>query len=207
MNLNSKYFDRIRIKPGGAAAEGDDGPACEWQGCRHSGTHRAPKGRQHEGQYFRFCLDHVREYNKSYNYFAGMGDDDVAAYQRAATTGHRPTWTMGVKNGGATDAGDSARKRFSWSDAFIDPFGIFGGGERRGPANSQPERRPLKNVERRSFAALDLEGWEDASEIKARYKILVKRLHPDANGGDRSSEDRLRQIIQAYHYLKSAGFC
>jgi hypothetical protein len=205
MNLNSKYFDRIRIKPDVAEADRKDGPACEWQGCLHRGTHRAPKGRQNEGQYFRFCLDHVREYNKSYNYFAGMADDDIAAYQRAATTGHRPTWTMGVKNGHTAE--DSAKTRFSWSDTFIDPFGIFGGGNRRRSAKSEPERRPLKNVERRSFAALDLEGWEDASEIKARYKSLVKRLHPDANGGDRSSEDRLRQIIQAYHYLKSAGFC
>jgi DnaJ domain len=207
MNLNSKYFDRIRINPGGAAVDREEGPACEWQGCQHRGTHRAPKGRLHEGQYFNFCLDHVREYNKSYNYFAGMADDDVAAYQRASATGHRPTWTMGVKNGHATKGEDDLKTRFSWSDAFLDPFGIFGGAARRGSANSEPERRPLKNVERRSFAALDLEGWEGASEIKARYKALVKRLHPDANGGDRSSEDRLRQIIQAYHYLKSAGFC
>ena len=78
---------------------------------------------------------------------------------------------------------------------------------RSGFFSPERERRPLKNLERRSFVALDLEGWEGASEIKARYKALVKRLHPDANGGDRSSEDRLRQIIQAYHYLKSAGFC
>jgi hypothetical protein len=206
MNLNSKYFDRIRINPGGDPVDREEGPACEWQGCDRRGTHRAPKGRQREGQYFRFCLDHVREYNKSYNYFAGMGDDDIAAYQRASATGHRPTWTMGVKNGHA-NADENLKTRFSWSEAFVDPFGLFGGGNARGSAKSEPERRPLKNVERRSFAALDLEGWEDASEIKARYKTLVKRLHPDANGGDRSSEDRLRQIIQAYHYLKSAGFC
>jgi hypothetical protein len=200
MNLNSKYFDRIRINPGGTTVE-DDGPPCEWKGCGHRGTHRAPKGRRHEGEFFRFCLDHVREYNKSYNYFAGMADDDVVAYQRSAATGHRPTWTIGVND----TAG--MRARASWADAFLDPFGVFNGTNGRRTASTVRERRPLKNVERRSFAALDLEGWEDASEIKARYKTLVKRLHPDANGGDRSSEDRLRQIIQAYHYLKSAGFC
>jgi DnaJ-class molecular chaperone len=143
----------------------------------------------------------VREYNKSYNYFAGMADDDIAAYQRSAATGHRPTWSVGVNDAAAM------RTRATWSDAFFDPFGMFNGTNGRKTAEAKRERRPLKNVERRSFAALDLEGWEDASEIKARYKTLVKRLHPDANGGDRSSEDRLRQIIQAYHYLKSAGFC
>jgi hypothetical protein len=201
MNLNSKYFDRIRINPGGGAVESDEGPPCEWNGCGRRGTHRAPKGRRHEGQFFRFCLDHVREYNKSYNYFAGMADADIAAYQRSAATGHRPTWTIGVNDAAGM------RARPSWADAFVDPFGMFAGMNGQRSAGPEPERRPLKNLERRSFAALDLDGSEDAPEIKARYKTLVKRLHPDANGGDRSSEDRLRQIIQAYHYLKSAGFC
>ena len=77
----------------------------------------------------------------------------------------------------------------------------------RAKPKGEPERRPLRNLERRSFAALDLDGHETGGEIKARYKALVKQLHPDANGGDRSSEDRLRQIIQAYHYLRSVGFC
>jgi hypothetical protein len=103
MNLNSKYFDRIRINPDGAPATGRDAPPCEWYGCGRAGGYRAPKGRQREGEYHNFCLDHVREYNKSYNYFAGMADDDIAAYQKAATTGHRPTWTMGVKNGSVGD--------------------------------------------------------------------------------------------------------
>ena len=69
---------------------------CGWPGCRAAGTHRAPKGRGRDGEYLFFCLDHVREYNHSYNYFAGMSDDEVAAWQKAAITGHRPTWKMGV---------------------------------------------------------------------------------------------------------------
>ena len=168
------------------------------------GGYRAPKGRGHEGQYYNFCLDHVREYNKSYNYFAGMADAEIDDYQRSAATGHRPTWTMGVNRAGPARPRDP---RFTWSAAFADPFGIFGGDAPRAEPKHEPERRPLRNLERRSFAALDLEGHETGSEIKARYKALVKRLHPDANGGDRSSEDRLRQIIQAYHYLRSVGFC
>jgi curved DNA-binding protein CbpA len=207
MNLNSKYFDRIRINPDGPAVAETTVPACEWGGggCTSPGTHRAPKGRHHEGEYFHFCLDHVREYNKSYNYFAGMRDDDIAAYQRSAATGHRPTWNMGV-NRSATAEDIAARRNWS-AEQINDPFGFFGTGARKTTQEPQPEQRPLKNLERRSFAALDLDGHETGTEIKARYKELVKRLHPDANGGDRSSEDRLRQIIQAYHYLKSAGFC
>ncbi len=207
MDLNSKYFDRIRINPGDAAVEKPGAAPCEAHGCERLGGYRAPKGRGREGQFYNFCLDHVREYNKSYNYFAGMADTEIDSYQRSATTGHRPTWTMGV-NRAAGAAGANPDPRFAWSAAFTDPFGMFGGGDfpRSGP-RGEPERRPLRNLERRSFAALDLDGSESGNEIKARYKALVKQLHPDANGGDRSSEDRLRQIIQAYHYLRSVGFC
>jgi hypothetical protein len=204
MNLNSKYFDRIRISPEDASVEEAPPPPCQANGCVHPGGYRAPKGRGREGQYYNFCLDHVREYNKSYNYFVGMPDTDVAEYQRSAATGHRPTWTMGV-NRAASAA--SADPRFAWASAFSDPFGIFQGDIPRAEKPQEPERRPLRNLERKSLAALDLDGHETAEEIKARYKTLVKQLHPDANGGDRSSEERLRQIIQAYHYLRSVGFC
>ncbi len=199
MNLNSKYFDQIRIKPDDEAARASATRTCEWEGCDKAGDYRAPKGRAREGEYHHFCLDHVRAYNKGYNYFAGMGDDDVAAYQKSAATGHRPTWSIGSDD--RIGAGS-----FNWSAAFADPFGFFGGQEAAGEPNSA-SRRPLRNHERKSFAALDLEGSESAEEIKARYKALVKQLHPDANGGDRSFEDRLREIIHAYHYLRSAGFC
>jgi hypothetical protein len=201
MDLNSKYFDSIRIKPE-SPVESKEPPRCEWEGCRNPGGYRAPKGRHREGEYHNFCIGHVREYNKSYNYFEGMQDDDIVAYQRSASTGHRPTWNVGVNKMGA--AGSSRTK---WSDSFTDPFGFFGGPTNGHSAEPEPRRRPLGNFERRSFEALDLEGTESGKEIKARYKELVKRLHPDANGGDRSLEDRLRQIIQAYNYLKSAGFC
>lgn len=204
MNLNSKYFDRIRINPGGEGVDNAEAPPCEWRGCGRAGGYRAPKGRMREGQYHNFCLDHVREYNRSYNYFAGMADDDVAAYQRSASTGHRPTWTMGVDHANGSASTTSGHV---WAAGFSDSFGVFDGAFRRRQPETEPADRPLKNLERRSFRVLDLDGSETGTEIKARYKSLVKLLHPDANGGDRSSEDRLRQIIQAYHYLRSVGFC
>ena len=71
------------------------GPACEWQGCKEKASHRAPKGNT-EKEYWHFCLAHVREYNQSYNFFAGMNDAAVMAYQKDAITGHRPTWKMGT---------------------------------------------------------------------------------------------------------------
>ncbi len=208
MKLASKLFDRIRISHPPRADVAVDAPSCEHPGCVQPGTHRAPKGRSREGQYFQFCIDHVRAYNKSYNYFAGMPDPDIDAYLRdEAATGHRPTWTMGVNADGRSRP---TRGYTAWTDRVADTFGMFGGGPRGAEQRfreAEPERRPLKNMERRSFAVLDLEGSETAEEIKARFKALVKKFHPDANGGDRSFEDRLREILQAYGYLRSAGFC
>jgi hypothetical protein len=205
MDLSSKYFDRIRISRPTVEARAETAAApCQWAGCGRHGGYRAPMGRGREGQYLNFCLEHVREYNRSYNYFSGMSDDDIVAYQRSAQTGHRPTWTVGADR--RPDEGFAPNR--AWAAAFSDPFGFFAhGAETRRAKAPEGPRRPLRNVERRSFEALDLDGGETGQEIKARYKTLVKQLHPDANGGDRSTEDRLRQIIQAYHYLKAAGFC
>jgi curved DNA-binding protein CbpA len=207
MKLDSKYFDRIRIKPDGETVFAATPAPCEWPGCDRPGGFRAPKGRMREGQYYNYCLDHVRDYNKSYNYFAGMDDDDVAAYQKASTTGHRPTWAMGVNSWGEKRDQAHAHRGRDWSAGFADTFGFFGSASHGASPDPEEPRRILKNMERRSFAVLDLEGHETSRDIKSRFKTLVKRLHPDANGGDRSSEDKLREIIQAYNYLKAAGFC
>jgi DnaJ-domain-containing protein 1 len=81
-----------------------------------------------------------------------------------------------------------------------------GGGAWRGTERRAAESRAVRNAERKALDALGLEANASAQEVKRQFKTLVKRHHPDANGGDRSSEDRLREIIQAYTYLKSIGF-
>jgi DnaJ-domain-containing protein 1 len=95
-------------------------------------------------------------------------------------------------------------------DAATDPLGMFREfGGRAGPQpdpDHKPERRIVRNAERKALETLGLEASATAVEVKTRFKLLVKRHHPDANGGDRSSEDRLVEIIQAYNYLKNNGF-
>ncbi|MBO6756761.1 MAG: DnaJ domain-containing protein [Roseibium sp.] len=196
MKLDSKIFDSIRVKPDKDRVEEDLHPGCDHPGCTRPGTHRAPKGRDREGQYFQFCVDHVREYNKSYNYFAGMQDDDVRSYQKDSLTGHRPTWKMGV-NKQAADGPDGYDPRSHMRTHA----------SRRANQTRPPRQRKLLALEKRSLDVLNLPKTARGDEIKARYKELVKLNHPDANGGDRSSEDRLREIIQAYQVLKKAGFC
>jgi hypothetical protein len=201
MKFDSPYFDRIRVKPTEDRRLRPGCQACDWPGCQEEAAHRAPKGRLREREYWSFCLGHVREYNQSYNFFAGMSEDAVARYQKDAITGHRPTWKMGVGNrGGGFDVGP---------ESAADPFGFFHGGGARAKPDFEPrkeEQRTVRNAERKALDTLGLDVTVTAAEVKARFKELVKRHHPDANGGDRSSEERLREIIQAYKYLKSAGF-
>ena len=102
MDFNSPLFDKIRVKPRGRAAAQPEKPAetkvpCAHPGCKAAGVYKAPKGRDHEGEFFTFCMDHVREYNATYDYFKGMDDQSMEKYREAEITGHRPTWKMGAR--------------------------------------------------------------------------------------------------------------
>ncbi|RST86172.1 molecular chaperone DnaJ [Aquibium carbonis] len=204
MNANSKIFDRIRVRPDRDAEAKSRAPRCQWDGCSEPGLHRAPVGRMKEGEYFRFCIDHVRAYNKGYNYFSGLGDNDIARFQKEALTGHRPTWVMGI-NGSAKSSPDFAAKRSGRAGYYSrvrDPFNLFGEDKPR----PQPQRK-ARPLEAKALETLGLDEKATGADIKARYKELVKRHHPDANGGDRGSEDRFRDVLQAYRVLKQSGFC
>jgi DnaJ domain len=208
MKTLSPLFDRIRVKPDKDRRLRAECPACEWPDCDAPATHRAPKGRLREREYWRFCLEHVREYNHAYNFFAGMSVEDIARYQKEAVIGHRPTWKMGMNGGRPTSRSHSSRFRTEFA-GVNDPFGVFrevaASAQTRSDRRAGPSR-PIRNAERKALDALGLEPEASAQQIKRRFKELVKRHHPDANGGDRSSEAQLREIIQAYNYLKSVGF-
>jgi len=205
MKLDSKYFDSIRTgRKRTRAEEPPAKPTCQWDGCDKPGVHRAPVGRNAENQYFVFCFEHVKEYNKGYNYFSGLSDTEVARYQKEAVTGNRPTWSMGVNKNAKW--GPTQNQARAGAAKMRDPFGFAGwrvNGGRHGPA---PDRK-LKTLEGKAFETLELPANATASDIKSRYKELVKKHHPDANGGDRGSEERFREVIKAYQLLKQAGFC
>ncbi|MFL6799362.1 MAG: J domain-containing protein [Xanthobacteraceae bacterium] len=208
MTTDSPLFDRIRVRPDKDRRPRAQCPGCEWPSCTAPATHRAPKGRLREKEYWRFCLDHVREYNHGYNFFAGMNADDIARYQREAIIGHRPTWKMGMNGGRAASRSHSSRLRPDFGPAG-DPFEVlreFGASGANESGAAKAAARSVRNAERKALDTLGLDPDASAQEAKARFNTLVKRHHPDANGGDRSSEDKLREIIQAYKYLKSIGF-
>lgn len=213
MKPQSKYFDMIRVsrsRSEGASTDDRRDPSsiCHWRGCDKPGRHRAPKGRGRDNEYYMFCESHIRDYNQSYNYFEGMSSREVDDFRRDAMTGHRPTWTLGANSwahGTRAAQSEAELRRHAGTAGFGTPQDFHAERARRARAEATTAKRVLKPLEKKSLDTLELTQSASREEIKARYKEMVKRHHPDNNGGDRSSEDKLREIIQAYNLLKQAG--
>ena len=202
-----KFVD-IRVRPpkeGEAEAEAlglkPGEKRCEWPDCRKAATARAPKSRERLEDHYQFCQAHAGEYNKGWDFFAGMTEADVAAVQAARSTGERPTWQFKASRFSREAASFSARA--GTGRGYRDGYGLFGGGRGRGSETSAPSRH-LGRLERRALVELDLDEDADAGAIRVRYLDLVKRCHPDTNGGDRSTEDKLQRVLKSYKILRNA---
>lgn len=205
-----KFVD-IRVRPPKPGEEvEEDAPglkpgerACDHPGCRAAATARAPKSRDMMNEHYWFCLPHAADYNRNWDFFAGMSEGEIKARrEEELMTGGRPTWEMRASRRSREAASFTAG--FARGQGYADPFGVFGhagAGKARPP---EPERRRIGKIERNALADLDLEEAADAAMIRARYLELVKRCHPDTNGGDRSAEHKLQRVIRAYQVLRKA---
>lgn len=199
--MRTRPYDRPQVDPHAPPR------ACDRPGCVAQGEYRAPKGRDRLGEYFWFCLEHVREYNAAWDFYKGADAVTLEREKRADTIGRRPTWPLGLGMGGARRAAQMDRPAMEealrrWFDSGDIPG--FGAGRARARAEAPPRKRPPAPVEE-ALAVLDLDVSASSAEIKSRYKELVKRHHPDANGGDKAAEERLKSINQAYTILKAQG--
>lgn len=194
MKFDSPLFDRIRVKPSQDRRPKTAGPTCDWHGCKEKASHRAPKGRDRENEYWRFCLDHVREYNRAWDYYAGLSMSEIEAEMRSDTTWQRPTWPLGSWR--LVDP--HLRERVYAERGF--PFGRAGDDA---PDGTDAGRPPSTSPEDDALRVLDLDRHATFPEVKARYRELAKVHHPDANGGDKVAEERLKRINQAYTTLKA----
>lgn len=176
--------DRIIPDPRQDTAE----QPCDAPDCTETAAHRAPRGRDRLDEFYWFCLEHVREYNRAWNYCAGMTVQDIEDAIRQDTVWRRPTWPLNA-------LAAEARRKFEAGD-FTDPFG-FGEGFR---GTSEETRNG--SGELHAMRMMALRPPLTLTRLKARYKELVKQLHPDANGGDSAAEDRLKEINEAYATLK-----
>jgi hypothetical protein len=214
MKLDSKLFDSIRIKSRHETKPEVEAQRCEWEGCDKPGLYKAPKGRRLTGEYHHFCLEHVRHYNTAFNFFAGMKADEVEAkVSENPNVADRPTWGLGATpppKARTSATGPKMYRQARPDEAvrrFSDPLHVFARYARSQARSPQAEReKKLHESDRRALETLGIAGAAKSVEIKAAYKTLVKIHHPDANGGDKSSEERLRAIIAAYTHLKTKGF-
>mgnify|MGYP001795190373 CR=1 FL=1 len=184
----------------------DDAPEtfhrqCEHADCFETGEFRAPKARLldrgNPADYQWFCLAHIREFNKSWNFFDGMSAEEVLRYKDEDITGHRPTWKLGSRTA-------SPRDEYRYHDPFNfrDDMGASEKASAKSRANDHPETDPK---EREALAVLNLQPGCSLEQIKRRHKVLAKKYHPDIRGGDKSAEDILKNINQAYTHLRSCA--
>jgi hypothetical protein len=171
--------------------------ACDHPGCQEPGEFRAPGERRPSfdgpGEWRWFCLEHVRAFNTRYNYFSGMSADEIDEEQRPYAGWERETRAF------STAAHGGPR----WAD-FTDPLDAIQARFRRGQAQERTDGRALSDGDRRNLKTLGLEIDADRTTLRKRYAELVRRYHPDRNGGDRSHERLLQEVISAYTALKSA---
>ncbi len=166
---------------------------CDHPDCAAGGDFRAPKSRLNLRDYYWFCLEHVRAYNTAWNYYAGMNDREIEAEIRCDAVWQRPTWRIGDRHGP------------SLASRLRDPLGVFSSASSGGRGPSESQRRVLSAREQ-ALAVFEIEPPFTPARLKSRYKTLVKLHHPDAHGGDKAAEEKLKIINQAYATLKAAYF-
>jgi hypothetical protein len=170
---------------------------CAVPGCGNTGEYKAPiepANFNGPGTYRLLCLDHVREHNGKYNYFEGMSPDEIAEAQSSPYVGwERPSRAFASAGSDPPPA---------WGD-FADPLDAIAARFRR-VDRRQPESR-FNRDERRALGVLGLGEETDLHAVRQRYSQLVRRYHPDRNGGDRSKEGLLGEVIAAWQTLKKAA--
>ena len=170
----------------GGASAGPHARLCAWPGCAACGEYRAPRSRTELRDFQWLCLDHVREFNRSWDYFKGMGAEQIEAQRREDITWSRPTWPPGL---------NTAELRLK------DPFELlYAHGFTKQSPKDHPAKRPPTTAQLHARTLGLPEGFT-AEEMKRRYKALVKQHHPDLHGGDRHQEEQLKVINAAYTWL------
>ena len=162
---------------------------CEWPECKADAEFPAPRSRSRLRDYAWFCLEHVREWNRCWDYFGGMSEEEIEAHRRADVTWHRPSWPFG-----------SGPTREDWND----PFDFLGDTASQSRTAEPPMAPAPDRATTEAMGVLGLEPGFSAAELKKRYKALAKAHHPDLNGGDEHAGARLRRIIEAYEILLEA---
>jgi hypothetical protein len=182
----SQWFDR------GNPHKAPDGRLCDHSGCSQQGEHRAPRSRHQlekgDQDWLWFCLEHVRDYNSKWNYYAGMSEADQLQERLDDIVWQRPSWPLGKQGEG---------KKIDVE--FEDPLGIFDHQQRR---PFSPQSFSVSKQRMEDLKLFELTEDFSKADLQQRYRALAKQYHPDTNG-DAEAIEKFRQVKEAYERLKS----
>lgn len=165
---------------------------CDMPGCKKSAEYRAPKSRHQLRDYYWFCFDHIREYNKNWDYFEGMNSIQIEEQLRSAAVWDKPSWKLGKLG----------RKHLLNEQGFHDPLNLFQNKKTKTDDNvRQKTNLPLELQE--SLQLLEINWPLSLHTLKKRYTKLARQYHPDINGGDTELEEKFKQINAAYSILRT----
>ena len=161
---------------------------CEWSNCKESGRFKAPTEKDNSKNFIWLCEEHIKLFNKNWDYFDGMSQNEIENFVKSDLTWHRPTQKFG-----------SVDNFFNilWNNALNDKFKIF-----KEERSTHITNKKLYEKDKDAFIIMGLEFNADRETIQKKFKSLVKKFHPDKHSGNKQYEDKLKKITMAYSHLK-----
>ena len=194
MSVSTDKKKRTRGRRGMSGAFDTSTRKCEHEGCQEAGKYRAPRSPDAVDDYLWFCQIHVREYNLKWNFFDGSAEDAVAEQMDKDRVWERETKPF--------KKSDEER---AWARLGVDdPHQVLGNNATQNPGKSITGTRKLPPTERKAIDVLEAKDHWTKTEVRKTYKKLIKVLHPDLNGGDRSQEEQLQEVVWAWEQIKSS---
>ncbi|MEM9098394.1 MAG: J domain-containing protein [Pseudomonadota bacterium] len=181
------------------------GKCCEWPDCNAPAAYRAPVSPDRLNDYRWYCLEHVREYNRSWNFFADASESEIDAQMRADRTWERPTWKLGKAPGDRNNQPHAEGRAWArWG--FSDPMEVLG--DAATINTGDPEKKPRRRFTGEEQKAMQVLGLDpettSRTDARRRYRDLIKDLHPDMNGGESVDPEQLSLVLRAWDILKKS---
>ena len=161
---------------------------CDWNNCKEVGSYKAPTERDNSKKFKLLCLERIKIFNKNWNYFQNMNDQEIEFFIKSDLTWHKAT-----KNFGSSDNFFN----ILWNNALDDKINIF-----KGDGFKEFKKTNISKTDRDALEVMELDDEAKWAEIQTKFKSLVKKYHPDKNQGSKKFEDKLKTITLAYSQLK-----
>ncbi|MDG1937176.1 MAG: J domain-containing protein [Paracoccaceae bacterium] len=193
MSVSSAKKKTTRTRRGMSGASETSTRICQYDGCQEAGKFRAPRAPDVLDEFIWFCKDHVRDYNLKWNFFNNTTEAEMNAQMSKDKVWERETRSF------------SDPEARAWERLGIeDPHQVLGQNATKNPGKATTGNRRLPPTERRAVKILEAkDGWTKA-DVRKAYKSLIKVLHPDMNGGDRSQEEQLQEVVWAWDQIKDS---